>query len=469
MNIRKQTLKYLACDFIAAVLSWASLFAFRKLGLEHGTMTDIATDPNFWVGIALVPAGWLCLYAIQGIYRDVYRKGRLKELQQTLASTLIGALVVFFALLIDDDVTTYSGHYLSLLFLFGVHFVFTYVPRVLITTHTANLVHTRQLGFPTLLIGSKDKAYHTYLDLDNQEVYSGNLFVGFMPVNGSVNDKLAGLLPCMGSLDRLREIVAQHQVKEVIIAIEDYEENRLTDIIRTLDRCEDLVIKVTPNLRDIIFGSVRLDSIFHSPLLVVNPRLMPEWQSNVKRIADIVVSMLALVILSPIYLLTAIAVKASSPGPVFYAQERIGKNGRPFKMHKFRSMYVDAEKSGPQLSRDDDPRITPFGRFMRKVRLDEIPQFWNVLRGTMSLVGPRPERQFFIDQIVQRAPEYLLLQRIKPGITSWGQVKYGYAENVDEMVERLRYDLLYLENMTLATDIKILIYTIIIVVQGRGK
>ena len=196
---------------------------------------------------------------------------------------------------------------------------------------------------------------------------------------------------------------------------------------------------------------------------------MEEWQYSVKRIADVVISLLALIILSPVFLVTAIIVKCTSPGPVFYAQERIGRHGVPFMMHKFRSMYVDAEAMGPALSKDNDPRITPFGRFMRKVRLDEIPQFYNVLKGTMSIVGPRPERQFFIDQIVKRAPEYLLLQRIKPGITSWGQVKYGYASNVDEMVERLRYDLLYLDNMTLATDMKILLYTVIIIFQGRGK
>ena len=469
MDTRRQAFRYLACDLLAAALSWAALFAFRKMGLEHGTARDVVGDPNLWLGVVAVSTGWLCLYAIQGIYRDVYRKGRLKELRQTLAGTLVGALVLFFVLLIDDDVADYSNHYRSFLFLLVVHFVLTYTPRLLLTTRTARLVHTRQIGFPTLLIGSSDKAYHTYLDLDNQEVYSGNLFVGFVQVGEDVNGSLAAVMPCLGRASQLRHLVRQHAIQEAVIALGDDEEERLVEIVRALFGCPNLVIKASPNLRDIIFGTVRQDSIFHSPLVEVSPRLMPEWQYSAKRIADVVVSLLALLLLSPVYLLTAIVVKCTSPGPVFYAQERIGKNGRPFKMHKFRSMYVDAEKFGPRLSSDDDPRITPFGRFMRKVRLDEIPQFWNVLRGTMSLVGPRPERQFFIDKIVQRAPEYLLLQRVQPGITSWGQVKYGYAENVDEMVERLRYDLLYLENMSLATDAKILIYTVLIVLQGRGK
>ena len=276
-------------------------------------------------------------------------------------------------------------------------------------------------------------------------------------------------MPRLGSLADLRTIVKEHAVEEAIVALEPDEKERLSDILLAINSCGDIIIKITPDARDIAVGSIHQRSIFHSPFIVINNRLMPEWQYSLKRIADIVISLFALILLSPVYLVTAIIVKATSPGPVFYAQERIGHLGKPFKMHKFRSMYVDAEEAGPALSKDDDPRITPFGRFMRKVRLDEIPQFYNVLRGTMSLVGPRPERQFYIDQIVKRAPEYMLLQRVKPGITSWGQVKYGYASNVDQMVERLRYALLYLDNMSLTTDLKILLYTVIIIFQGRGK
>lgn len=472
----RQTIKYIVFDTLSAMLAWGALFLFRKVYLEHTNFSDTANlfgDNNLWLGMVLVPAGWLALYAIQGTYRNVLRKARLKELLDTLLATLIGVVAIFFLLLIDDNINTYGNYYRSFLFLLAVHFILTYICRLTITSQTVRRVHSRQLGFPTLMIGGSQKALHTYLDLENQETYSGNFFVGYVEIEDSKttndNSELGKIMPCLGTVGELRNIVEMHAVEEVIIALEDGQQQMIAELLLTLNSCADLIIKITPDARDLIVGSVKLDSIFHSPLIVINNRLMPEWQYSVKRIADIVLSLVAMILLSPIYLVTAIIVKTTSPGPVFYAQERIGYHGRPFRMHKFRSMYVNAEEAGPALSKDDDPRITPFGRFMRKVRLDEIPQFYNVLKGTMSIVGPRPERQFYIDQIVKRAPEYLLLQRVKPGITSWGQVKYGYASNVDEMVERLRYDLLYIDNMSLIMDMKIMVYTAKIIVQGRGK
>lgn len=469
---KKQTAKYIVFDTLSAMLAWASLFLFRKIFVEQMGFHDagqVFCDTNFWLGLVLVPIGWLSLYTLQGTYRNVLRKARVKELIDTAVASLIGVIVIFFVLLIDDEITTYRNYYASFLFLLAVHFLLTYALRVAVTSQTARKVHTRQLGFPTLLVGGGPKAYQTYLDLENQETYSGNLFIGYVTVSDIDNPQLDCVMPRLGSLDDMRSLVEKHHIEEAIIAVEDSEQQRISDILHALYFCGDIIIKITPDARDIIVGSVKLNSIFHSPLIVINNRLMEEWQYSVKRIADIVISIIALVLLSPVFLLTALIVKFTSPGPVFYAQERVGYHGKPFKMHKFRSMYIDAEDNGPALSKDDDPRITPFGRFMRKVRLDEIPQFYNVLKGTMSLVGPRPERQYYIDQIVKRAPEYLLLQRIKPGITSWGQVKYGYASTVDEMVERLRYDLLYLDNMSLTTDLKILVYTVIIIFQGRGK
>lgn len=470
---RRLTIRYIICDYLSAVIAWGLLFLFRKMAIENvegSVWRSMVEDANFWEGIALVPIGWLALYFIQGTYRNVLRKSRLKELQLTLTATLIGGVVIFFVLMLDDRVDSYRYYYLSFLFLLAVHFVLTYSCRVMITTNTAHKVHSRLIGFPTVMIGVGKKAYETYLELDGQETYSGERFVGYLKVGEEeVNANLANIMPELGSIADLQNIVKEHDVEEVIIALEDSDKEQIGVIVQAAKVCGDLIIRVTPDARDLIVGSVKINSIFHSPLITINNRLMEEWQYNVKRLFDIVASFLAMVILSPVYLVTAIVIKSTSKGPVFYAQERIGYHGKPFKMHKFRSMYVDAEVGGPALASDDDPRITPFGRFMRKVRLDEIPQFYNVLKGTMSIVGPRPERRYYINQIVERKPEYLLLHRIKPGITSWGQVKFGYAENVDEMVERMRYDLLYLENMSIATDIKIMLYTVLIILQGRGK
>lgn len=473
MNNRKQTIKYITFDVLTAMTAWCLFFAFRKVGIGIKIFNDVNQvfcDHNFWWGLIIIPLGWVMLYTIIGAYRNVLRKSRLKELGETLVASIIGVVVLFFSIMLDDDITSYKFYYASFLFYLVFHFVLTYVCRLCITTQTVKKIHSRQIGFPTLLIGSGANAYKTYLDVENQEIYTGNAFVGFVSLSGEEPlTQLTNVMPHLGTLDDMKSIVEQQHIEEAIIAVEDNEQTRINQIIRTLSYISDIIIKITPDARDLTIGNIKVDNVFHSPLVVINNRLMSEWQYSVKRISDIFISLFAMLILSPVYLITAIIVKFTSPGPIFYAQERIGHHGKPFKMHKFRSMYIDAESAGPALSKDDDPRITPFGKFMRKVRLDEIPQFYNVLKGTMSLVGPRPERQFYIDQIVQKAPEYVLLHRIKPGITSWGQVKYGYASSVDEMVERLRYDLLYLENMSLATDIKILLYTVLIIFEGRGK
>lgn len=478
MNPRRTTIRYIFFDLLSAMVAWVVLFVYRKIGFEDLDFSDInaiLSDPNFWWGAFLIPIGWICLYATQGSYKNVLRKSRLIEAQNTLIGTLIGVVVIFFAFLLDDNVANHRNYYASVLILFVVHLSLTYACRVIQTSHIVRSVHKRHIGFPTILIGSHNKAYQTYLDLENQEKYTGNTFVGFVSLDGSPEhpanseNRLMSIMPCLGSIENIKNLIELHHIEEVIIALEDNEQDQIQKILHTLDGCGEVIIKITPDARDIILGMVRVDNIFHSPLITINTRLMAEWQYSVKRMSDIVLSLLALIVLSPVYIITAILVKCTSPGPIFYAQERIGYMGKPFKMHKFRSMYVDAESLGPALAYTNDPRITPFGRFMRKVRLDEIPQFYNVLKGTMSIVGYRPERQFYIDQIVKRRPEYLLLQRIKPGITSWGQVKYGYASSVDEMCERLNYDLLYLENMSLTTDIKILIYTVGIIFKGRGK
>jgi len=195
---------------------------------------------------------------------------------------------------------------------------------------------------------------------------------------------------------------------------------------------------------------------------------MSESTINLKRTSDIIISIIALILISPLILILSILIKCDSKGPIFYKQKRIGYHKKPFNIYKFRSMKVDAEANGPTLSTLDDPRITKLGKVMRKYRLDELPQFWNVVKGDMSLVGPRPEREYYIKQIIKIAPYYSLVHQVRPGITSWGMVKFGYASNVDEMISRLKYDLLYIENVSLAVDLKIIFYTINTVFTGKG-
>ncbi len=471
MNRRLQVTKYIFLDWFSALLAWTLFFLYRKMTENmyiFNHLNEIFDDRKFWMGILLIPLFWMVLYIMAGSYRRIYRKARLKELGQTLITVLIGVIILFFILILDDEVHGYLGYYESFFVLFALQFGFTYIFRLFLTTRTVRKVHNGEIGFNTVIIGSNGNAKSVYQSIKHQEISSGNMFIGFVNIHDRKHFKMSKYLPHLGNYIELNNIVREKEVEEVIIAIERSEKDTIQRIIIELEEV-NVIIKIIPLLQDIMFGTVKVANIFHTPLIEISPDLMPAWQKYLKRLLDIFVSSLVLILLSPVYLFTAIGVKLSSPGSILFRQERIGYRGKPFYMYKFRSMVVDAEKGGPQLSSEDDPRITPFGKVIRKFRLDEMPQFFTVLKGQMSLVGPRPERQFYIDQIVEKAAHYRLLLKIKPGITSWGQVKYGYASTIDEMVDRLKYDLLYLENMSLSMDFKIMIYTVLIVIQGRGK
>ena len=469
MNKRLQALKYIFFDYLSASVAWALFYIYRRSSIEGDTLSNnLPDDPKFWYGALLLPVGWLAAYAFVGTYSNIYRKSRLKEFGQTIYVTAIGVLVIFFALLLDDRIISYKSYYEALAVLFGLHFSLTAAIRFYLTSKAGYKIKNRTIGFNTLLIGSSQKALSLYKELMSAKESQGNMFIGFVSVVENNGHLLRETLSHLGTVKDLRRLIGNHKVEEVIIAIESSEHESIGRILNDLEDT-GVIVKIIPDMYDILSGSVKMNAIYGAPLIEISPYLMPVWQQGFKRLIDIVAAAILLMLLSPVFLVVSIIIKSTSKGPVFFVQERIGLHGLPFNIYKFRSMRTDAESGTPKLSSENDNRITPFGKFMRKVRLDEIPQFWNVLKGDMSLVGPRPERQFYIDQIMHLAPHYRHLHKVRPGITSWGQVKFGYAENVEQMVERLKFDIIYIENMSLALDLKIMIYTIKTVLERKGK
>jgi exopolysaccharide biosynthesis polyprenyl glycosylphosphotransferase len=467
---RLHTILSVLLDLVAASAAWFGFFLYRKLFIDvdkiAGFDIPVGDDLNLFLGLLYIPIYWFVLYYLAGSYIDVWRRSRLKEVSQTIVVTGIGVLILFFLLLLDDKVTSYKDYYYSLLTLFTLHFGLTMFFRLLTATYIKRLLVAHKIGFPTIIIGNNQKALSLYNEIINEKFTQGYLLYGFVSGNNE-QGMLNGKLEHLGTYEQLSRIIEKYEVEEVILAIES---TNHADIIRVnnLLEGENIVLKIIPDIYDMLSGSVKMQNIMGTALIEIKPNILPQWQKVVKRLSDIVISAVVLVLFLPLYLALIFIVKFSSEGPVFFKQIRIGLHGKPFYIYKFRSMYTNAEDAGPMLAKEDDKRVTPIGKVLRKYRMDELPQFFNVLIGDMSLVGPRPERKFFIDQIVKIAPHYKQLHRVRPGITSWGQVKYGYAENVEQMVERLKFDILYIENISLAVDVRIVIYTIKIILQGRG-
>lgn len=465
--MKNNTLKivYLIFDLLSSAFAWALFFFYRKTYIENSVFRP---NDNFYYGLITIPLIWICLFYLSGAYKNVRKRHRIKEFGHTFLVSLIASLLFFFVLLLDDEVNTYNDYYKLLLTLFGLLFGFSLITRYSITSYIVKQVHKGKISFPTLIVGGNIKALEIYKEVTNLKQSAGNKFIGYISVNGIDKKLETENLPNLGPIENIEEVIQSENIEEVIIAIESSEHEYLRGILNQLAGYE-LEIKIIPDMYDILSGSVKMTNIFGLPLIKIDAEILPSWQKSIKAFIDFFISFICLIILSPFLLVIGVIVKLTSKGEIFFKQERIGINGKPFQIYKFRTMYTDAEKNGPQLSSQNDNRITPFGRFLRKTRIDEFPQFYNVLKGDMSLVGPRPERQFYIDQIMERAPHYKHIQKIKPGITSWGQVKYGYAENIEEMIQRLKFDVLYLENMSLALDFKIMVYTILTMLKGSGK
>lgn len=470
MHKNLQILRYLVFDIIAAIISWTLFYSYRKIYIEplkFGYKIPVEFDSKFYLALIFIPAFWITIYYITGQYSNIYRKSRLLELGKTIMTSIIGVTIIFFLLLLNDWISDYKKYYDLFFTLLGLHFGFTYLFRLILTTRTIHRIHKRIIGFNTIVIGANEKAVRLVEDMMAQTRPAGNKIIGFLTVEESDSYPLEKYAPHLGSYKNLQKVINDYEVEEIIIAIESSEHNLLSQILTVLENRTHIVWGI-PDLFDILSNQTKSSIIFGSPLLKISNGLMPVWQENVKRLLDVAIAILSLIIFFPIFIALAISIKLSSKGPIFYKQERIGKFGKPFKIYKLRTMQKDAETNGPLLSSSDDSRITQIGQFMRKTHLDEIPQFLNVILGEMSLVGPRPERKYYIDQIAKKAPYVTHLQKVRPGITSWGQVKYGYASNIDQMVERLQYDMVYLKNISLYVDFKILIYTIMECVKGKG-
>lgn len=455
---------YIFADILICITTWVCFYYLRTVIYNY----PFSIPPGFYLGLTLYTIGYLSLHFLSGTYNSLYQKSRFNEITKSIIVVLIGCVFLLFFFVLKNPHTNNNNYYLEFYSLVLPMLFSTVIMRMVFLGIVRKQLVDKKVFFNSLLIGSGRKAEEFYEAFTKNSEQGGYRITGFYNTNGKDALFLPAEIKKFDHRNSISKIIKEEKIEEVIIAVEKNERELLTVILQNLSN-QEINIKITPDTVDIISGALQTNNVLGVPLIDIHSGLLPDWQQNIKRAFDITMSFFALIGLAPLLLYTLIRVAVSSKGTLFFVQERIGYKGRPFKMYKFRSMFMNAEPDGPQLSCDHDIRITKWGRIMRKWRLDELPQLWNILKGEMSFVGPRPERQFYVDQIIERHPEYKYIFKVKPGLTSWGMVKFGYASSVDEMIQRMPYDLLYVENVSLGLDFKIMLYSVQIILAGKGK
>ena len=463
----KQRIMYVAGDFLSTNVA-VCLFAAARYYIDDASRHFASLQQYMLHGPVieeqlLFPLGMLFIYWLSGYYNRVFMKSRLQELEKTFSNCFAGTVVFFFIALINDLRPDRVHTYLLLLILFGLLFLCVYPVRRVVSRIGRRRVESGVWAINTIVVGCDEESSAIARRIEDRRMVMGYRVVGFLDLSG---DKRSFSNRHVFTIDDIDDVISKHDVKAFVIASTKRAEAMRELVNRLLPTgCSVLI---SPDTYEMLTTRIRTSNVSGEPLVDLSSSNIPDSTLNVKRVFDVALSVVGLIVSAPIVGILALWVKLDSPGGVIFRQERIGRHKKPFTMYKLRTMVADAESGGPALSVANDPRVTRIGAVMRKYRLDELPQFWNILRGDMSFVGPRPEREYYVSQLCKRFPAYALIHQVKPGLTSWGMVKYGYASDVDEMIERLRYDLLYLDNVSLGIDLKILIYTFKTVLTGKG-